>query len=87
VGKKCGNYHFVVGVLPLPEPGTDTLSVGTRWHLGWDGEVLLESVDTLIIYRKYCEVLWLHLGSVILIGDGKATPKELLRVNWITGVI
>jgi len=71
----------------LPEPGTDTLSVRARWHSRWDGEVLLESVDTLIVYRKYCEVLWLYFGSVILIGDGEATPKELLRINWVAGVI
>jgi len=73
--------------LTLPEPGTGTLSVGARWHSSWDGEVLLEPVDALIVYRKYCEVLWLHLGGIILIGDGKATPKELLRINWVAGVI
>jgi hypothetical protein len=83
---KAGHVHFVLGVLSLPEPGTDALSVRALWHTSWDFEFGLKSLDALSVDGEDGKVFWLDIVGIALVGNGETASKKLAVVERVAGV-
>lgn len=66
-----------------PKPSTYANTIRARRHPLWHREVGEPRPHTGLIHTEHCEVLWLYIRDVALVGDGKRAAFDVVNSGCV----